>query len=264
MSSLWHQEPSGFSPCMEIDSSSARSKERLASPAWLKQEQDQLRVIKWEGCQTAGSADALQDDTPSSAVSGKRSLGFQGAPSPDGGLAPLLPPAASHVDGLPPRVLLTITKLQCMLESKQERIAALERQVEDLVQDRKFLRSQIENLTSSRSMQAFAPPAPEGACLFAPQLAPFPPTSLFSGAFAQFRSPARRSTRKANRGNESGRRAARPTAARPAPRLRNRRGFRPPRVNTGGRSATKRRNDRRRRRTTAGREVASFHRPPRH
>ncbi|XP_011606398.1 coiled-coil domain-containing protein 106-like [Takifugu rubripes] len=135
MSSVWHTEPSGFSPCMEIDSSSVRCKERLASPSWLKQEQDDLRIIKWESCQTGTSADAVQDNTPSSAMS-----------------------AASHVDGLPPRVLLTITKLQCMLESKQERIAALEKQVEDLMQDRKFLRTQVENLTSSRSMQAFAPP----------------------------------------------------------------------------------------------------------
>lgn len=67
--------------------------------------------------------------------------------------------AASQMESLPPRVLLTITKLQCMLESKQERIAALERQVEDLMQDRKFLRSQIENLTSNRSMPAFASPS---------------------------------------------------------------------------------------------------------
>lgn len=70
-------------------------------------------------------------------------------------------PPTSPVDGLPPRVLLTVTK-QCMLESKQERIAALERQVEDLMQDRKFLRTHIENLTSSRSMQAFTPPTGEG------------------------------------------------------------------------------------------------------
>lgn len=51
-----------------------------------------------------------------------------------------------------------------MLESKQERIAALEKQVDDLMQDRKFLRTQIENLTSSRSVQAFAPPTSEGRC----------------------------------------------------------------------------------------------------
>lgn len=88
------------------------------------------------------------------------------APGCDGTLALLPPPAAaSHVDGLPPRVLLTITKLQCMLESKQERIAALEKQVDDLMQDRKFLRTQIENLTSSRSVRAFAPPTSEGQCL---------------------------------------------------------------------------------------------------
>lgn len=71
MSSVWHPEPSGFSPCMEIDSSSVRCKERLASPSWLKQEQDDLRIIKWESCQTGASADAVQDNTPSSAMSGK-------------------------------------------------------------------------------------------------------------------------------------------------------------------------------------------------
>uniref|UniRef100_A0A1A7XQG5 Coiled-coil domain containing 106 n=1 Tax=Iconisemion striatum TaxID=60296 RepID=A0A1A7XQG5_9TELE len=136
MSSMWQQEPSGYSPCVEIDSSSVRTKDRLGSSSWLKQEQDDLRIIKWEGFQTGGSADAVQDNTPSSAMS-----------------------AASNFDGLPPRVLLTITKLQCMLESKQERIAALERQVEDLMQDRKFLRSQIENLTSNRSAPAFATPS---------------------------------------------------------------------------------------------------------
>lgn len=82
MSSVWHQEPSGFSPCMEIDSSSVRSRERsLASPAWLKQEQDELRIIKWEGCQTGASADAVQDNTPSSAMSGKRRLGVQQLPA---------------------------------------------------------------------------------------------------------------------------------------------------------------------------------------
>ncbi|KAM9333253.1 uncharacterized protein KZ484_018283 [Pholidichthys leucotaenia] len=137
MSSVWHQEPSCYSPCVEIDSSSVRTKERLGSPAWLKQEQDELRIIKWENFQPGSSADAVQDNTPSSAMS-----------------------AASQIEGLPPRVLLTITKLQCLLESKQERIAALERQVEDLMQDRKFLRSQIENLTSNRSMPAFASPSP--------------------------------------------------------------------------------------------------------
>ncbi|XP_020489295.2 coiled-coil domain-containing protein 106 isoform X2 [Labrus bergylta] len=134
--SVWQQEPSGYSPCLEIDSSSVRCKDRLASPAWLKQEQDELCIIKWESLQTGTSTDAVQDNTPSSAM------------------------PASHAESLPPKVLLTITKLQCMLESKQERIAALERQVDDLIQDRKFLRSQLENLTSNRAMHAFASPSP--------------------------------------------------------------------------------------------------------
>lgn len=74
MSSVWQQEPSGYSPCVEIDSSSVRCKDRLASPAWLKQEQDELRIIKWENFQTGASADAVQDNTPSSAMSGKSTL----------------------------------------------------------------------------------------------------------------------------------------------------------------------------------------------
>ncbi|KAI4806781.1 hypothetical protein KUCAC02_017580 [Chaenocephalus aceratus] len=124
MSSVWQQEPSGYSPCVEIDSSSVRVKNTHTAPAWLKKEQDDLCIIKWENFQTAASADSVQDNTPSSAMS-----------------------AGSQAESLPPRVLLTMTKLQCMLENKQERIAALEKQVEDLMQDRKFLRSQIENLT---------------------------------------------------------------------------------------------------------------------
>ncbi|KAK5849945.1 hypothetical protein PBY51_014239 [Eleginops maclovinus] len=135
--SVWQQESSGYSPCVEIDSSSVRCKDRHTFPAWLKQEQEDLSTTKWENFQTAAPADAVQDNTPSSAMS-----------------------AGSHVESMPPRVLLTITKLQCMLENKQERIAALERQVEDLMQDRKFLRSQIENLTSNRSMPTFASPSP--------------------------------------------------------------------------------------------------------
>ncbi|XP_061821143.1 uncharacterized protein [Nerophis lumbriciformis] len=141
MSSLWQQEVSGFSPCVEIDSSCVRrSNDRLGSPSWLKQEHDDLRIIKWESFQAATSADVVQDNTPSSAMS-----------------------ASSHLESLPPKVLLTMTRLQCMLESKQERIIALERQVEDLMQDRKFLRSQIENLTRNRS---FAPPGPAAAEAF--------------------------------------------------------------------------------------------------
>ena len=74
MSSVWHQEPSGYSPCVEIDSSSVRCKDRLTSPVWLKQEQDELRIIKWENFQSGASADAVQDNTPSSAMSGESSF----------------------------------------------------------------------------------------------------------------------------------------------------------------------------------------------
>lgn len=180
MSSVWQQEPSGYSPCVEIDSSSVRTKDRLCSPGWLKQEQDDLHIIKWENFQTAASADAVQDNTPSSAMSGKQQWHLIFIHWCDEtsdwysmswnqkvrtlwvvtyAWSILLSQAASHAENLPPRVLLTITKLQCMLESKQERISALERQVEDLMQDRKFLRSQIENLTSTRTMSTFASPS---------------------------------------------------------------------------------------------------------
>lgn len=137
MSSVWQQEASAYSPCVEIDSSSVRLKDGLNSAAWMKQEQDDLRIIKLEHFPMGPSADVVQDNTPSSAMS-----------------------TASLSDGLPPRVLLTITKLQCLVESKQQRIIALERQVEDLIQDRQFLRNQIENLTSNRSLHAFAAPSP--------------------------------------------------------------------------------------------------------
>lgn len=137
MSSVWQQEVSAYSSCVEIDSSSVRVKDGLNSPAWMKQEHDDLRIIKLEHFPMGPSADVVQDNTPSSAMS-----------------------TASLTEGLPPRVLLTITKLQCMVESKQQRIIALERQVEDLIQDRQFLRNQIENLTSNRSLHAFAAPSP--------------------------------------------------------------------------------------------------------
>ncbi|KAL0157352.1 hypothetical protein M9458_048598, partial [Cirrhinus mrigala] len=42
-----------------------------------------------------------------------------------------------NMEGLPSSVMLTITKLHCLVESKQEKIAALERQVQDLQEDRR-------------------------------------------------------------------------------------------------------------------------------
>ncbi|KAJ3611863.1 hypothetical protein NHX12_021876 [Muraenolepis orangiensis] len=144
MSSLWQSSsysPSGALP--EIDSSSVRlGDHRALNPAWPKQEQDELSIIKWENLHTGGNGpDVVQDNTPSSAMSSGSAI----------------------CEGLPPRVLMTITKLQCLLERKQERIAALERQVEDLMQDRKFLRSQIENLTSNRPSTAYVPPGQPAA-----------------------------------------------------------------------------------------------------
>lgn len=162
--SMWQQESSSYSPCIEIDSSSIRTKDRLGCTSWLKQEQDDLRIIKWENFQTGASTDAVQDNTPSSAMSGSTHwvFSYKTLVTRYLNLNILtwwnLFPTALNFEGLPPRVLLTITKLQCMLESKQERIATLEKQVEDLMQDRKFLRSQIDNLTSNRSMPAFATP----------------------------------------------------------------------------------------------------------
>ncbi|KAG9340095.1 hypothetical protein JZ751_022017 [Albula glossodonta] len=126
-SSLWTEEPAQFSPSVEIDSSSSmRKKARVSSQRWLKQENDP-EVVQWETMTSGTASDVEQDNTLSSAVS-----------------------------SLPPSVMLTITKLQCLLESKQERISFLERQVEDLQQDRKFLRCQIENLTTARSAPAIA------------------------------------------------------------------------------------------------------------
>lgn len=47
--------------------------------------------------------------------------------------------------------MLAFTKMKCLLENKQEKIDTLEKQVQDLQEDRKFLRTQIENLTSTLS-----------------------------------------------------------------------------------------------------------------
>ncbi len=56
------------------------------------------------------------------------------------------------MEDLPSSVMLNITKLHCLVESKQEKIETLQRQVQDLQEDRGFLRSQIEKLTSALSV----------------------------------------------------------------------------------------------------------------
>ncbi|KAJ8278096.1 hypothetical protein GJAV_G00083780 [Gymnothorax javanicus] len=130
-SSPWLEDPTRFCPSVEIDSSSGiRKKAKVSSQHSLKQENDP-EIIKWETMASVTTSDMEQDNTLSSAVS-----------------------TVSPAEGLPPSVLLTMTRMQCLLEAKQERISFLERQVEDLKQDRKFLRKQIENLTCLRSAPA--------------------------------------------------------------------------------------------------------------
>lgn len=76
MTSLWQQEPSAYSPCVEIDSSTMRRKARVSSQSqhWLKQEHDDPEVIKWETITSGATSDVEQDNTPSSAVSSKNYL----------------------------------------------------------------------------------------------------------------------------------------------------------------------------------------------
>lgn len=59
--------------------------------------------------------------------------------------------ATTPAEGLPTCDMLAFTKMKCLLDSKQEKIEALEKQVQDLREDRKFLRTQIQNLTSTLS-----------------------------------------------------------------------------------------------------------------
>ncbi|KAL4630946.1 coiled-coil domain-containing protein 106-like [Arapaima gigas] len=129
MSGVRAEGATRFLPFVEIDSSSGmRKKATVSPPLWMKQKMNADAVGgPWEAMTSGTASDVEQDNTLSSAVS-----------------------TASLPEGLSPSVMLTITRLQCLLESKQEKIGALEKQIEDLQQDRKFLRAQIENLTSSR------------------------------------------------------------------------------------------------------------------
>uniref|UniRef100_A0A8C1K591 Zgc:174877 n=1 Tax=Cyprinus carpio TaxID=7962 RepID=A0A8C1K591_CYPCA len=124
----WQQQESApYSPSSELDSSSARQESPVTSHSWVKQEPE-TEFIQLENMNSKATADAEKDNTLDSAVT----------------------TAVPSMEGLPSSVMLTITKLQCLLESKQQRIEALERQVQDLQEDRKFLRSQIVNLTGAR------------------------------------------------------------------------------------------------------------------
>lgn len=131
--SQWQQESAPYSASSEIDSSSMTQESPVSSNSWMKQEPEN-EIIEWENINTEAPAEAEQENMLSSASNA-------------------IPAAATSIEGLPPSVMLTITKLQCLVESKQEKIDALEKQVQDLQEDRRFLRSQIENLTSARVVQ---------------------------------------------------------------------------------------------------------------
>ncbi|XP_051542800.1 uncharacterized protein zgc:174877 isoform X7 [Myxocyprinus asiaticus] len=123
------QESAPSKPSSEMDSSSTRQdtcETPVNSYSWMKQEAD-TEAIKCENTNSVAASDAEQDNTQSSAISSN-------IPN----------------EGEPSSMMQTITRLQCLLESKKERIEALEKQVQDLQEDRKFLRTQIENLTSAR------------------------------------------------------------------------------------------------------------------
>ncbi|KAK2869844.1 hypothetical protein Q8A67_024236 [Cirrhinus molitorella] len=131
MNSEWLQDFAPYSPSSEVDSGSARQGSPVSSCSWMKQEPETV-VIQWDNTNTLPAAtETQQDNTPSSDDSTA--------------ISPTL-------EGLPSSVMLTITKLHCLVESKQERIADLERQVHDLQEDRRFLRSQIESLTNALSL----------------------------------------------------------------------------------------------------------------
>ncbi|XP_073687318.1 uncharacterized protein [Garra rufa] len=130
--SHWLQDFAPYSPSSEVDSGSARQSSPVSSYSWIKQEPETV-VIQWDNTNVPvpTATETEQDNIPSSAAS------------------TAIPPS---MEGLPSSVMLTITKLHCLVESKQERIADLERQVQDLQEDRRFLRSQIESLTNALSL----------------------------------------------------------------------------------------------------------------
>ncbi|XP_050953900.1 uncharacterized protein LOC127155608 [Labeo rohita] len=135
VNSQWLQDFAPYSPSSEVDSSSARQGSPVSTYSWMKQEPENIQ-IQWDDTNTLAAAiETQQDNIPSSAESADSTV----IPSP-------------NMEGLPSSVMLTITKLHCLVESKQEKIAALERQVQDLQEDRRFLRTQIENLTSALSL----------------------------------------------------------------------------------------------------------------
>ncbi|XP_056593733.1 uncharacterized protein LOC130412943 isoform X1 [Triplophysa dalaica] len=116
--------PVYFSSENEFSSVTHNSPERNHS--WVKQE-PKNEIIEWNNIKSEVPA-AAERDVLSSAIS-----------------------TTTPAEALPTCDMLAFTKMKCLLENKQEKIDTLEKQVQDLQEDRKFLRTQIENLTSTLS-----------------------------------------------------------------------------------------------------------------
>lgn len=125
----WLQNFAPYSPSSEAE----ESKEVPVSSCSVVKQEPETVEIQWENVNSpppAVSSDSEPNNAQSSAIS-------------------ITPPIMEKV---PCSVKLTMTKLHCLLESKQEKIEALEKQVQDLQEDRRFLRSQIESLTRALSI----------------------------------------------------------------------------------------------------------------
>nr|XP_055038576.1 uncharacterized protein LOC129426346 isoform X3 [Misgurnus anguillicaudatus] len=123
VNSQCQQESVINSASSETDCSSATHESPVSS--WMKQE-PKNEIIEWENMNFEVHTDAEQDSTLSNAIS----------------------TATTPVESLLTSEMLTITKQHCLLECNKVKIEALEKQVQDLQEDRMFLRTQIENLTS--------------------------------------------------------------------------------------------------------------------
>nr|XP_055038575.1 uncharacterized protein LOC129426346 isoform X2 [Misgurnus anguillicaudatus] len=122
VNSQCQQESVINSASSETDCSSATHESPVSS--WMKQE-PKNEIIEWENMNFEVHTDAEQDSTLSNAIS-----------------------TTTPVESLLTSEMLTITKQHCLLECNKVKIEALEKQVQDLQEDRMFLRTQIENLTS--------------------------------------------------------------------------------------------------------------------
>ncbi len=149
-------ESTPYSPSSELDSSSARQESPVSSHSWVKQE-PVPEAIQGGHKNSETATDAEKDNNLNSAVTSTVSFHFLRIRELIGififhwwDIHFFFSAAVPSMEGLPSSVMLTITKFQCLLESKQERIDSLERQVQDLQEDRRFLRSQVENLTGAR------------------------------------------------------------------------------------------------------------------